>query len=97
MCDVIGHGIRAALVAAMMRTPEEQLNHLKGEPIALLTQMNRSLRRILGLIGVEIVRLKTDIRKLDRQTTPSKGESCVPCEQAPHRPARMLRDERVLI
>ena len=48
MCDVMGHGVRAALVAAMMRALEDQLGHLRGDPGALLTQMNRSLRSILG-------------------------------------------------
>lgn len=48
MCDVMGHGVRAALVTAMMYTLEEQLKHLVGDPGALLTQMNRSLRSILG-------------------------------------------------
>lgn len=48
MCDVMGHGVRAALVTAMMYTLEEQLKHLIGDPGALLTQMNRSMRRILG-------------------------------------------------
>jgi len=54
MCDVIGHGIRAALVTAMMRTLEEQLSHLAGNPGELLTQMNRSLRRILGHMGTTL-------------------------------------------
>jgi serine phosphatase RsbU (regulator of sigma subunit) len=48
MCDVMGHGVRAALVTAMMYTLEEQLKHLVGNPGAMLTQMNRSLRSILG-------------------------------------------------
>lgn len=54
MCDVIGRGIRAALVTAMMRTLEEQLSHLAGDPGELLTQMNRSLRRILGQAGTTL-------------------------------------------
>ena len=51
MCDVVGHGVRAALVTAMMRALEEQLSHLAGNPGELLTQMNRSLCRILGNLG----------------------------------------------
>jgi serine phosphatase RsbU (regulator of sigma subunit) len=54
MCDVAGHGVRAALVTAMIRTLEEQLDHLAGDPGALLTEMNRSLRKILGHLGATL-------------------------------------------
>jgi len=47
ICDVMGHGVRAALVTAMMRALEEQLSELNDNPGALLTEMNRSLRGIL--------------------------------------------------
>ena len=47
MCDVMGHGVRAALVTAMMRALEEQLVELAADPGALLTDMNRALRGIL--------------------------------------------------
>lgn len=51
ICDVTGHGVRAALVTAMMRTLEEQLSQLAADPGALFTRMNRSLRGILGHLG----------------------------------------------
>jgi len=54
MCDVMGHGVRAALVTAMMRALEEQLGDLAGDPGALLTRMNRSLRAILGQLGTTL-------------------------------------------
>ena len=54
ICDVMGHGVRAALVTAMMRTMEEQLAGLAGDPGALLTRMNRSLRGILGQLGTTL-------------------------------------------
>lgn len=47
ICDVMGHGVRAALVTAMMRALEEQLGAAAGDPGALLTQMNHQLRVIL--------------------------------------------------
>jgi serine phosphatase RsbU (regulator of sigma subunit) len=50
----MGHGVRAALVTAMMRTLEEQLSSLAADPGALLTQMNRSLRGILGQLGTTL-------------------------------------------
>jgi sigma-B regulation protein RsbU (phosphoserine phosphatase) len=54
ICDVTGHGVRAALVTAMMRTLEEQLSGLAADPGALFTQMNRSLRGILGHLGTSL-------------------------------------------
>lgn len=54
ICDVTGHGVRAALVTAMMRTLEEQLSDLAADPGALFTQMNRSLRGILGQLGTTL-------------------------------------------
>ncbi len=47
ICDVMGHGVRAALVTAMMRALGEQLGEATDDPGTLLTQMNRQLRVIL--------------------------------------------------
>ncbi len=47
ICDVMGHGVRAALVTAMMRALEQQLGEQSGDPGALLTEINRALRGIL--------------------------------------------------
>ena len=54
MCDVMGHGVRAALVTAMMRALEEQLRELAVDPGALLSEMNRSLRGILRQLGTTL-------------------------------------------
>jgi sigma-B regulation protein RsbU (phosphoserine phosphatase) len=54
ICDVMGHGVRAALVTAIMRTLEEQLSDLAGDPGALLTKMNHALRGILGQLGATL-------------------------------------------
>jgi sigma-B regulation protein RsbU (phosphoserine phosphatase) len=54
ICDVMGHGVRAALVTAIMRTLEEQLSDLADDPGALLTKMNHSLRGILGQLGATL-------------------------------------------
>jgi sigma-B regulation protein RsbU (phosphoserine phosphatase) len=54
ICDVMGHGVRAALVTAMMRALEEQLGELAGNPGALLTEMNRALRGILRQLGTTL-------------------------------------------
>jgi CheY-like chemotaxis protein len=54
ICDVMGHGVRAALVTAMMRALEEQLGELADDPGALLTEMNRALRGILRQLGTTL-------------------------------------------
>jgi serine phosphatase RsbU (regulator of sigma subunit) len=52
ICDVMGHGVRAALVTAIMRALvmrdlEDQLGKEAGDPGALLTQINRQMNVIL--------------------------------------------------
>ena len=44
--DVMGHGVRAALVTAMLRALEEQLGEKAADPALLLTEMNRALCHI---------------------------------------------------
>ncbi len=47
ICDVMGHGVRAALVAAMMHTLLAEAHTDLGDPAALLTHLNRTLRETL--------------------------------------------------
>lgn len=47
ICDVMGHGVRAALVTAIQRTLVEELQEYAHDPGAFLTQMNRGLLSIL--------------------------------------------------
>lgn len=54
ICDVMGHGVRAALVTAMMRALEEQLGESADDPGVLLTEMNRALRGILRQLGTTL-------------------------------------------
>jgi serine phosphatase RsbU (regulator of sigma subunit) len=42
ICDVMGHGVRAALVTAMLRALEEQLGEKAADPGLLLSEMNRA-------------------------------------------------------
>ncbi len=51
ICDVMGHGVRSALVAAMVRALVEELKPLAGDPGTLLTQLNRDLCAILKHTG----------------------------------------------
>jgi len=47
ICDVMGHGMRAALITAIMRGLVEQLRPVAADPGKFLTEMNRSLHAIL--------------------------------------------------
>jgi serine phosphatase RsbU (regulator of sigma subunit) len=54
ICDVMGHGVRAALVTAMMRGLEEQLSAAADDPGKLLTAINRAMRGILRQAGMPL-------------------------------------------
>ncbi|HLP78622.1 MAG TPA: SpoIIE family protein phosphatase [Candidatus Paceibacterota bacterium] len=47
ICDVMGHGMRAALITAIMRGLVEELMPAASDPGRFLTEVNRSLRAIL--------------------------------------------------
>ncbi len=47
ICDVMGHGVRAALVTAIQRALVEELLEMAGEPGVFLTHINRALISIL--------------------------------------------------
>ncbi len=48
ICDVTGHGVRAALVTAMIRALAEELNPLARGPGNFLRKLNSDLCNILG-------------------------------------------------
>ncbi len=48
VCDVMGHGIRAALIASMLRGIIEQLIHLAIHPEQILEALNHQLFKILA-------------------------------------------------
>jgi len=54
MCDVMGHGVRAALVTAMMRALGEQFSGTADQPGELLTKINRTLWEILRNSGTNL-------------------------------------------
>jgi sigma-B regulation protein RsbU (phosphoserine phosphatase) len=47
ICDVMGHGVRSALVTAMVRGLVEELRPIAPDPGQLLTRINSDLRAIL--------------------------------------------------
>jgi sigma-B regulation protein RsbU (phosphoserine phosphatase) len=51
ICDVMGHGVRAAMVTAMIRAILEELRPIGSDPGALMTRLNRDLTRILLKTG----------------------------------------------
>jgi sigma-B regulation protein RsbU (phosphoserine phosphatase) len=51
ICDVMGHGVRSALVTAMVRALVEELRPMAGDPGQLLTRINRDMRAILQQTG----------------------------------------------
>jgi phosphoserine phosphatase RsbU/P len=48
ICDVMGHGVRAALVASTVNALVRQLRDYWGDPGELLSRLNRALRATLG-------------------------------------------------
>ena len=47
ICDVMGHGVRAALVAAILRALVEELRARATDPARFLQELNRGISRIL--------------------------------------------------
>lgn len=47
VCDVMGHGVRAALITALVRGLIEELASVAADPGRFLTQLNRGLKAIL--------------------------------------------------
>ena len=54
ICDVMGHGVRSALVTAMVRALVEELRPIAADPGQLLTRINRDIRAILQQTGTPL-------------------------------------------
>ena len=54
LCDVMGHGVRAALITAMVRGLVEELRPIALDPGQLLTRLNSDLRAILQQTGTPL-------------------------------------------
>jgi sigma-B regulation protein RsbU (phosphoserine phosphatase) len=54
ICDVMGHGVRSALVTAMIRAMVEELKSVAADPGQLLTRINSDLRTILQQTGTPL-------------------------------------------
>lgn len=51
MCDVMGHGVRPALITAILCALLEESRAQAADPGAVLTQINRSLQSVLRSVG----------------------------------------------
>lgn len=54
ICDVMGHGVRSALVTTMVRALVEELAHEADDPGKLLTRLNRDLSAMLKQAGTRM-------------------------------------------
>ncbi|MGD1086630.1 MAG: PAS domain S-box protein [Verrucomicrobiota bacterium] len=54
ICDVMGHGVRSALVTAMVRALVEELHPIAMDPGQLLTRINSDIRAILQQTGTPL-------------------------------------------
>ncbi|HHY86091.1 MAG TPA: SpoIIE family protein phosphatase [Verrucomicrobia bacterium] len=55
ICDVAGHGVRSALVTAMIRALLEEIKPLAHEPGQFVTQLNKDLYAILKHAGTPLL------------------------------------------
>jgi len=55
VCDVAGHGVRSALITAMIRAIVEELKPLAGDPGIFLTKLNNDLCAILQHTGFPLL------------------------------------------
>ncbi len=51
LCDVMGHGVRAALITTHLRGLLREQEALAGDPGAFLTSLNRNLQALLERVG----------------------------------------------
>jgi phosphoserine phosphatase RsbU/P len=54
ICDVMGHGVRSALITAILRALVEELTPQTNDPGEMLGQINRDLRSILKQSGTPL-------------------------------------------
>lgn len=52
ICDVMGHGVRSAIIVSMLRGLLEQVEESAKDPASFLTELNEGLSRILRQAGV---------------------------------------------
>ena len=93
ICDVMGHGVRAALIASMLRGLMEQVSNLADTPALLLSSLNRQMFRIFDKANITMfasacyVYLDLDRRRLTMASAGHPAPIVLPADEKPFQPA----------
>ncbi len=93
ICDVMGHGVRAALIASMMRGLMAQLANLADTPALFLSSLNRQMYRIFAQANITMfasacyVYLDLDRRRLTLASAGHPAPIVLPAESKAFQPA----------
>lgn len=93
ICDVMGHGVRAALIASMLRGLMEQVSNLADTPALLLSSLNRQMFRIFNQANITMfasacyVYLDLDRRRLTLSGAGHPAPIVLPGSGKPFQPA----------
>ena len=93
ICDVMGHGVRAALIASMLRGLMEQVSNLADTPALLLSSLNRQMSRIFTQANITMfasacyVYLDLDRRRLTLASAGHPAPIVMPPDGKPFQPA----------
>lgn len=93
ICDVMGHGVRAALIASMMRGLMAQLANLADTPALFLSSLNRQMYRIFSQANITMfasacyVYLDLDRRRLTLASAGHPAPIVLPAQGKAFQPA----------
>ncbi|MBQ9829653.1 MAG: SpoIIE family protein phosphatase [Akkermansia sp.] len=93
ICDVMGHGVRAALIASMMRGLMAQLANLADTPALFLSSLNRQMYRIFAQANITMfasacyVYLDLDRRRLTLASAGHPAPIVLPAQGKAFQPA----------
>lgn len=92
ICDVMGHGVRAALIASMLRGIMEQTSNLADTPALMLSSINRQLYRIFSKANITMfvsacyVYLDLDKKRLTLSGAGHPAPIVLPADGSPYLP-----------
>ncbi len=93
ICDVMGHGIRAALIASMLRGLMEQASSLADTPALILSTLNRQLYRIFSQANITMfttacyVYLDLEKKRLTLSSAGHPAPLVIDADNTPYLPA----------
>ena len=88
IADVMGHGVRAAMVTAMIQIAVQQLSAYSGQPAAFMGQLNAMMQRIMQPSGQTIfatavyTHLDLDAKRLTYAQAGAQHGICIPANDA---------------